>query len=111
MNITVVNIESDLTFNLTVQKDLLLAEFKALCSADLQTPPEHITVIHNGRPLVNGQQTLDACGIKDNDMILVERIAPPQARTGGAAANPQANNPFGSIDFSRIVVSCNDVFY
>ena len=87
---------SDEIFNLDVTEDLELENFKALLEFETGVPAREIGLVWNGRPLHDDKRTLKNYGIKENDMLLLQRMQGAQGRgsTGatGAPAVPGAGN-------------------
>lgn len=57
MRITVVTL-TDVTFNLDVNEELELENFKAYCEVESGIPTSEILLVFNGRPLVGDKKTL-----------------------------------------------------
>ncbi|KAK2157615.1 hypothetical protein LSH36_188g08013 [Paralvinella palmiformis] len=97
MKLTVTTLADDI-FNIEVADDMELENFKALCEFESGIPTSQIALLWNGRPLHDDKKKLVNYGIKDGDMLLIQRIHPGHA--GGAPAS--GNLP--TIDFGSIPV-------
>lgn len=89
MNITVCSLSDQSVFPLNVSADLELENLKAFCEVESGIPAGQIVLAHNGRPLMDDKKTLRDYGVKDGDMLVLqrnERNAP--ASTQSAAPVP-----------------------
>jgi len=84
MKLTVTTLADDI-FNIEVADDMELENFKALCEFESGIPTSQIALLWNGRPLHDDKKKLVNYGIKDGDMLLIQRIHPGHA--GGAPAS------------------------
>ena len=89
MHLTVTS--NDNVFPLEVPPDLELRDFKAFCEAQSGIPSKEIIILFNGRNLEEENKSLDAYGIKDGDMVYLQRKKKNVG--GGGSAMP---------DFSQI---------
>lgn len=69
-------------FNLDVSDDLELENFKAILEFDSGVQASQIVIFHNGVPLQNNKKTLNAYGIKDGDVLLMQRSMPISQSSG-----------------------------
>lgn len=93
-------LEGDQIFTLDVSEDLELENFKALLEFECGIQSSQMMIFHNGLPLRDEKKTLNGYGIKDGDVLLIQRVLPstqpiPQSR--GAA-------PGGGINWGSIHV-------
>jgi len=98
MKVTVATL-SDSVFTLDVGEDLEIENFKAFCEVESGIPSAEIGLLFNGQPLVDMTKSLKDYGVKDGDMVIMDRIrqqrqAPTRPATGGAP----------TWDFSQIQV-------
>ncbi len=70
MQITVTHGEK--VFLLTVDEDLEVENLKALCEAETEVPIDEMLLLHDGKAVREGQKVGEA-GIKDGDMLLLEK--------------------------------------
>jgi len=90
-----VTTQSDDIFNLDVSEDLELENFKAFCEVESAIPAADIVLIHQGKILEDGAKNLKQYGLKDGDVVLIQRKS-------GA---PRTQVPSGlNLDFSSIQV-------
>lgn len=73
MNITVCSLSDQSVFPLNVSADLELENLKAFCEVESGIPAGQIVLAHNGRPLMDDKKTLRDYGIKDGDMLVLQR--------------------------------------
>ena len=90
MHLTVTS--NDSVFPLEVPPDLELRDFKAFCEAQSGIPAKEIVILFNGRNLDDDKKALNAYGIKDGDMVYIQRKKKAAAAAGGS----------GMPDFSQI---------
>lgn len=72
MRITVTTL-SDEIFNLDVSEDLELENFKAFCEVESGIPAVEISLIFNGNVLDDNAKSLKSYGLKEGDMIVIQR--------------------------------------
>lgn len=94
MNITVCSLSDQSVFPLNVNADLELENLKAFCEVESGIPAAYIVLAHNGRPLMDDKKTLKDYGIKDGDMLVLQRneqnapaAAPPPTGFSSAPIN------------------------
>ena len=100
MQVTVTNLATGKVFSLDIPEDLELENFKAFCEAESNIPASDIVIIYNGVALTDIKKPIKDYGIKDHDMVVLERSKPV------AASNPVAP-PSGAVpmlDFSKIKI-------
>lgn len=73
MKITVTTLNDEI-FSLDVSDDLELENFKVFCEIESGIPSTEILINHNGKPLMENQQTLKALGIVDGDVVILQRM-------------------------------------
>ncbi|XP_078614934.1 protein DDI1 homolog 2-like isoform X2 [Branchiostoma floridae x Branchiostoma japonicum] len=103
MKLTVYTLD-DKMFTLDVAAELELENFKALCEFECGgIPAREIAILNNGVPLRDDKKTLGAFGLKDGDVVVLQRMrnqpAAPQAQAAAAGGLP-----FPMFDFSNIQV-------
>jgi len=102
MQVTVTTLSGDV-FPLEVPDDLELENFKAFCEAESQIQADQMIILFNGRPLLDDKKSLKDFGIKNGDMVVMEKISrQPQATP---VANPAGGASGGGLqlpDFSKI---------
>jgi len=84
----------DLIFTLEVAPDMALEDFRALCEVESGIQSNQITLGFNGSPLTDDKKPLKDYGIKDGEVVLLQK------KTSGAApSNPSTPSipSFGSI--------------
>ena len=100
MQITVSSASSDVVFPLEIPDDLEVADFKAFCEAQSDIPSAEMLVIFNGRSMDDDKKKVSDYGLKDGEMVILERRRKAKAKTagarGGAAAGLQLPD-FGAI--------------
>lgn len=69
-------------FNLDVSDDLELENFKAILEFDSGVQASQIVIFHNGVPLQDNKKTLNAYGIKDGDVLLMQLSMPISQSSG-----------------------------
>ncbi len=73
MKIVITTLDGNI-HSLDVSADLEILNLKALCEQETRIPLGEISLTFNGQPLNDDAKTLDAYGIKENDMIMVQKI-------------------------------------
>lgn len=95
MHLTITSASSDAVFPLEVPDDLDIANLKAFCQAHSDIPAEEMVVIFNGKTLDDEKKSVAECGIKDGEMLLIDRKKKKKQAASPAGA-------FGGLDFSQI---------
>lgn len=95
MRVSITTLDDDI-HTLEISPELELENFKVLCEIETRIPVQEIVVMHEGRPLLDDKKGLNSYGIKEGDVLLVQRIV---------ASRPSSrdNAPF-SIDFGSISI-------
>lgn len=75
MKVTVTTLSGDL-FVLDVGEDLELENFKAFCEIESGFPAPEISIVHNGRPLIDNNKSMKSHGVSDGDVVVLQHIAP-----------------------------------
>ena len=65
--------DGDQIFSLDVSEDLELENLKALLEFESGVQSSQIVIFHNGVPLSDDKKTLKDYGIKDGDVLLLQR--------------------------------------
>ncbi len=86
MRITVTTLSDDI-FNLDVSEDLELENFKAFCEVESGIPSVEISLVFNGKILEDNSQSLKALGLKEGDVVVIQR---QRATSSSAARTPSA---------------------
>lgn len=100
MKILLTTLDGNL-YPVEVSPDLELLNLKALCELETQIPLSEMSLTFNGVPLNDDSKTLQNYAVKENDILMVQKIIPRNPRPAPAAA-PASNIPL--IDFGSIVI-------
>ena len=122
MKVTVATL-SDKVFTLDVSEDLEIENFKveqllressldrhcgfyfqAFCEVESGIPSAEIGLLFNGVPLTDSKKSLKDFGVKDGDMVIMDRLRRPAAAPRPA---PAAGGGAASWDFSQIQIPAN----
>ena len=76
MRITVTTLADEI-FNLDVSEDLELENFKAFCEVESGIPAAEISLLFNGNVLEDNSKSLKSYGLKEGDMIVIQRQRSP----------------------------------
>ena len=101
MKLTVTTL-TDLVFSLEVAEDMELENMKALCEFESGIDSKQMVVMFAGKPLLDDTKDLKSYGIKDGDMILIQKIMGAEGRMMQTSA--QSGQQPILPDFSSIVV-------
>ena len=102
MQVTVTTLTTGKVFSLDIPEDLELENFKAFCEAESNIPASDIIIIYNGTPLTDAKKSIKDYGIKDHDMVVLERSSPVNR------PNPaQQSGSMPMLDFSKIKIPKN----
>jgi hypothetical protein len=88
MKISITTLDGNV-YSLEVSDDLEILNLKALCEQETNVPVSEMSLTFNGRPLNDDTRTVASYSLKDNDMIMVQRMK---------------NSSLPFIDFSSISV-------
>ena len=66
-------LEGDQIFTMEVREDLELENFKALLEIESGVSSSQIVIFHDGVPLRDDKKTLNDYGIKEGDVLLMQR--------------------------------------
>ena len=102
MQVTVTTLSTGKVFSLDIPEDLELENFKAFCEAESDIPASDIVIIYNGIPLTDVKKPIKDYGIKDHDMVVLERSSPVNKSN---PAQPSGSMPM--LDFSKIKIPTN----
>ena len=105
MQVTVTTLSGDV-FPLEVPDDLELENFKAFCEAESQIQASQMIIIFNGRPLLDDKKPLKDYGIKNGDMVVMEKMSrqPQAAQPMATPASAGASSGLQLPDFSKIKI-------
>lgn len=56
-----------------VSPDIELENFRALCEVECDIPSAECFISYNGTPLLDDKKTIASYGVKEDDMLLLER--------------------------------------
>ena len=90
----------DKHFSLDIGLDLLLQDFKALCSVECGVSVPQMKVFLNSQELLDNEKSLGSYDVRDNDMFLLQTAVLPQNLPS------QATGSVPRIDFSKVKVTC-----
>ena len=102
MQVTVTTLTTGKVFSLDIPEDLELENFKAFCEAESNIPAADIVIIFNGAPLTDNKKPIKDYGVKDHDMVVLERNKP--RNVSRPAANAPSSGPIPMLDFSKIKI-------
>jgi DNA damage-inducible protein 1 len=97
MQVTVTTLSGDV-FSIEVPDDLELENFKAFCEAESGVASKDMVILYNGKPLLDDKTSMKDYGVKNGDMVVMEKIK---------KENPAAAQGAGSFklpDFSKIKI-------
>ena len=63
-------------FPIEVSVDLEIMNLKALCEQETNIPMNEMSLSHNGQLLSDDLKTLNGYSIKENDIIMVQKLRP-----------------------------------
>ena len=98
MKVTVTTL-GDQMFTLEVNEDMELENFKALVEFESQIPASEMAILWSGRPLQDNKKKLAEYGIKDGEVLLLQRMqgGPRRGPGGGGAAPAGAGGSGGEV--------------
>ena len=98
MKITVTMLNSSQIFVLDVNGDLEIENVKALCEFESGITAKEIVLLWNGAPLTDMKKTLNSYGIKEGEILLLQKLIAPantqtqQSRRPAASSGKTTNN-------------------
>jgi len=84
MQVTVTTLMGEV-FSLEVPEDLELENFKAFCEAESSVPAKEMVIMFNGAVLKDDKKTLKEHGVKNGDMVVMEKL---KKQAAGASSLP-----------------------
>lgn len=93
-------------YPIEVSEELELINLKALCEQEVNIPAAEISLSHNGQPLTDDYKTLAGYSIKENDILVVQKMMtnPTRSASAAGASTSSASNNIPLIDFGSIQV-------
>jgi DNA damage-inducible protein 1 len=73
MKILLTTLEGN-AYPIEISEDVEIINVKALCELETNIPANEMSLSHNGRPLNDDYKTLASYGIKDDDILVVQKI-------------------------------------
>ena len=98
MHLTVTSVSNDSVFALDITEDMELENVKAFCEAESSIPASEILLMFNGKSLTDDKKPICEYGIKDGDMIVLER------KSKKVKKKEEKQSSFQLPDFSGIQV-------
>ncbi|CAJ0602686.1 unnamed protein product [Cylicocyclus nassatus] len=98
MFVSVTNLVAEAGYD--VPGDMTLNDLLALCAVELfgkEIPPEQIAVLKDGKQLMNYKSTLEALGIKADDVLLVRLLNQPPPSSQVPASSQQQSQPLAGL--------------
>ena len=86
MHITVTSATGDAVFPLEIPDDLCVADFKAFCEAQSDVPSAEMLILFNGRSMDDDKKKVSEYGLKDGEMVVLERRRKAKPKSNPAAA-------------------------
>ncbi|CAD7087889.1 unnamed protein product [Hermetia illucens] len=99
MRVTVTTL-TDYIFTLDVSEDLELENFKAFCEVESGFAAPEIMIVFNGQPLLDNKKSLKDFGVKDGDVVVLQRMLAPHP----SASSGSSGQGLSGLDFSSIRV-------
>jgi DNA damage-inducible protein 1 len=104
MHLTITSTSPDAVFPLEVPDDLDLANLKAFCEAQTDIPAVEMVVIFNGKPLEDDSKSIKDLGLKDGEMVVVERKRKKKKATAAGKSPGGGGMQLPNFDFGQIRV-------
>lgn len=104
MHLTVTSVSTDAVFALDITEDMEIENVKAFCEAESSIPAKDITLLFNGKTLSEDKKSIADYGIKDGDMIVMERKIKRKTQTDTRPATAGGGGGLQLPDFSAIQV-------
>lgn len=97
---------TDNVYRLDIPDNLELENFKAFCEAESGIPAEEMVIIFNGKTLNEDKKAMKDYGVKEGEMIVMERIRKKKAKEDSPQGNTNQPSAMtsGMPDFSQIKV-------
>lgn len=93
MKITVTTV-TDYVFELDVNEEMELENFKAFCEIESGFPSTEIVIMFKGMPLTDDKKSLKDFGMSDGDVVLLQHsLQAAAAASRGAGNRSGSNNP------------------
>ena len=86
MHITVTSATGDAVFPLEIPDDLGVADFKAFCEAQSDIPSAEMAILFNGRSMDDDKKKVSDYGLKDGEMVVLERRRKAKPKSSNPAA-------------------------
>ena len=96
MQVTVTTLMGDV-FSLEVPEDLELENFKAFCEAESGVPAKEMVIMFNGAVLKDDKKPLKEYGVKNGDMIVMEKLKKQAAVASSLPGGGLKMPDFGKI--------------
>ncbi|KAJ3158041.1 DNA damage-inducible protein 1 [Geranomyces variabilis] len=88
--------------SLDVDGNMELENLSALIEVEMSIPSNLQHVMHNGNELTDMKKSINAVGIRQDDMLLVRRRAPPRQSAPAAASRPGVGRQAGQVPTSAM---------
>lgn len=98
MKITVTTHDDNLIV-LDVSEDLELINFKALCEVETGIPSQETGLTHNGQLLVDDFSTMKNLGVREGDVIIIQRVT-----SSATAMDHSFSSPSNSMHVQKKMV-------
>lgn len=86
MKLTVTSTQQDVVFELDVSETLELENFKAFCEVESGISSADLIIVFKGQTLLDDKKTLQEFGIKNGDVLLLQRKSRPLLNENGMFA-------------------------
>ncbi|CAG2118991.1 unnamed protein product, partial [Medioppia subpectinata] len=94
---------SDLVFSLEVSEDMEVENLKALCEYESGINCKQMVVMFSGKPLLEDKHDLKSYGIKDGDILLIQKMLGTEGQLMQSSAQSSQSSPL-LPDFSSISI-------
>jgi len=98
MKITVTTHDDNLIV-LDISEDLELINFKALCEVETGIPSQETGLTHNGQLLVDDFSTMKNLGVREGDVIIIQRVT-----SSATAMDHSFSSPSNSMHVQKNMV-------
>ncbi|CCE86523.1 Piso0_005018 [Millerozyma farinosa CBS 7064] len=100
MKLTVSNELNSELLAIDIPDSLSLQDFQAYLQAETNVPPHDQILKHDGRVLSGASRTLSELGIKDNDLVILNKSTIPPTSTSSSGTSMTANSSSSNgVDF------------